>query len=144
MNASPDKNVETIRQKLLDRSVVGLVKYGVTTERTDIDHNGWLNHLQEELLDAAIYIEAANKSLNLYVLTQEVNPYNAFDTAVVVAASKEEALLIHPRGLSIKDIWNLWEDWCEPEYVQVTYTGKAAPYLKSGDIVCSSYIQENN
>lgn len=54
---SPDKNVEAVRQKLLERSEVGFNKYGVTTEREDIDFEGWMNHLQEELLDASIYIE---------------------------------------------------------------------------------------
>lgn len=56
---SPDKNVEAIRQKLLERSEVGLKKYGVTTERDDLDLIQWLTHLQEELLDGAVYIEAA-------------------------------------------------------------------------------------
>ena len=54
---SPDANVEAVRQKLLERSEVGFNKYGVTTEREDIDFEGWMNHLQEELLDASIYIE---------------------------------------------------------------------------------------
>lgn len=58
MSKSPDANVECVRQKLLQRSEVGLRKYGVTTEREDIDLYGWLTHLQEELLDAAVYIEA--------------------------------------------------------------------------------------
>lgn len=42
---------------LLERSIKGYQKYGVTTEREDIDFVGWIQHLQEELLDAAIYIE---------------------------------------------------------------------------------------
>ncbi len=55
---SPDANVELIREALLQRSITGLAKYGVTTaERTDIDFLGWLQHLQEELLDAAVYVE---------------------------------------------------------------------------------------
>ena len=54
---SPDKNVEAVRAKLLERSQVGLAKYGVTTERTDTDLVGWLNHLQEELMDAAVYVQ---------------------------------------------------------------------------------------
>lgn len=58
-NESPDRNVEAIRQSLLERSRVGLAKYGVTTERTDLELADWLRHLQEELLDAAVYIEAA-------------------------------------------------------------------------------------
>lgn len=55
---SPDQNVENVRERLLERSVVGLKKYGVTTERKDLSMLDWLNHLQEELMDAVIYIEA--------------------------------------------------------------------------------------
>lgn len=54
---SPDSNVEAVRQKLLDRSKVGLAKYGVTTERIDIDLYGWIAHLQMELMDASVYCE---------------------------------------------------------------------------------------
>lgn len=42
---------------LRGRVLAGYAKYGVTTERTDIDLRGWLQHLQEELLDAAVYVE---------------------------------------------------------------------------------------
>ena len=56
---SPDQNVERNRQLLLERSVAGLQKYGVTTERSDLTLNQWLQHLLEELLDAANYIQAA-------------------------------------------------------------------------------------
>jgi hypothetical protein len=52
-----DQNVENVRQMLYNRMQTGYKKYGVTTERTDIDFLGWLQHLQEELLDAAVYIE---------------------------------------------------------------------------------------
>ena len=62
--AGPDRNVEAVREKMLQRSIVGLNKYGVTTERTDVDLAGWLEHLQLELLDAAIYIEAAMGRIN--------------------------------------------------------------------------------
>lgn len=55
---SKDRNVEAVREKLLRRSEIGLNKYGTTTERDDIDRLGWLLHLQEELLDACVYIEA--------------------------------------------------------------------------------------
>jgi len=60
---SPDRNVESIRQSLLERSRVGFVKYGVTTERTDLELMDWLKHLQEELLDAAVYVEAVLKRI---------------------------------------------------------------------------------
>mgnify|MGYP003630098738 CR=1 FL=1 len=56
---SPDQNVERNRQLLLERSIAGLQKYGVTTERADLTLNQWLQHLLEELLDGANYIQAA-------------------------------------------------------------------------------------
>ena len=52
-----DKNVEAVKQMMTDRMYKGYTKYGVTTERTDIDLLGWIQHLQEELLDAAVYCE---------------------------------------------------------------------------------------
>lgn len=57
-----DQNVEAVRQKLLDRSQVGIVKYGCTTDREDLSLIDWLTHLQEELMDASVYLEAAIKN----------------------------------------------------------------------------------
>ena len=74
----PDKNVESVRQKLLDRSVVGFAKYNCTTERTDIGLDGWLNHLQQELMDAAIYCQAAmNNQSDIATLEQEIKQVRA-------------------------------------------------------------------
>jgi hypothetical protein len=39
------------------RSERGLKKYGTTLDRNDLTHLEWLQHLQEELMDAALYIE---------------------------------------------------------------------------------------
>lgn len=55
---SKDSNVEAVRTKLNTRAMVGLMKYGVTTERDDLTNSEWLTHLQEELLDASVYIES--------------------------------------------------------------------------------------
>lgn len=60
---SPDVNVDRVRDKLLQRSLDGLKKYHTTTERKDIDLNGWLTHLQEELMDACVYIERIKSDL---------------------------------------------------------------------------------
>jgi hypothetical protein len=60
---SPDENVERVRAAFLSRSQVGLAKYGVTTERVDIDLVGWLQHLQEELMDAVVYLERIKRDL---------------------------------------------------------------------------------
>lgn len=52
-----DSNVEAVRQRLSDRAAVGLQKYGVTTERTDLRFVDWCRHLQDECLDAAVYAQ---------------------------------------------------------------------------------------
>jgi hypothetical protein len=50
-----DKIVEQVRQKLLERSQVGIRKYGSTIwDNTD---ENYMKHLQDELLDGANYCE---------------------------------------------------------------------------------------
>ena len=39
------------------RAKVGLKKYGVTMEREDFTHLDWLTYLQEELMDAVVYLQ---------------------------------------------------------------------------------------
>jgi len=58
-----DSNVESVIKKYRSRAKQGLKKYGATTDRKDIDLIGWLNHIQEELMDATIYIERVKKDL---------------------------------------------------------------------------------
>lgn len=61
---SPDTNVEANRQLLLDRSRVGLRKYGVTTDKNPLSHRQWLRHALEECLDMANYLQAAITQLD--------------------------------------------------------------------------------
>jgi hypothetical protein len=51
------KHEDEVCKKIQARAKVGKAKYGVTMERTDLDIVGWLTHLQEELMDAAVYVE---------------------------------------------------------------------------------------
>ena len=43
--------------RLQERTEVGLRKYGVTMERTDLSELDWLNHALEETLDLAVYLQ---------------------------------------------------------------------------------------
>lgn len=43
--------------KIQSRAATGAKKYGVTMDRKDLTFRQWVQHLQEELLDAAIYAE---------------------------------------------------------------------------------------
>ena len=50
-----DPVVESVRQKLLDRSNVGIKKYNTTLDSNNTDN--YFNHLQQELMDASLYIQ---------------------------------------------------------------------------------------
>ena len=52
-----DEVVNAVRQKLAERSALGIAKYGTTMARTDLSRLDWLRHAQEELMDGAIYLE---------------------------------------------------------------------------------------
>lgn len=52
-----DTIVDSVRFKYKKRSDVGIAKYGVTLDREDLDMVQWLTHLQEELMDATLYVE---------------------------------------------------------------------------------------
>lgn len=54
-----DPVVEAVVERLRSRSLRGRAKYGVGLDRSDLDLLAWLVHLQEELLDAAGYIQSA-------------------------------------------------------------------------------------
>ena len=52
-----------VMAKYYERSKRGQAKYGTNLDRTDIDLLGWLDHLQEELMDATLYIEKLKKEI---------------------------------------------------------------------------------
>jgi len=52
-----DRVVESVIDQLRTRAEKGKEKYGTTMERDDLSPLQWLQHLQEELMDAAVYVE---------------------------------------------------------------------------------------
>ena len=52
-----DSYVQIVKAKFEQRSQTGMKKYGTNLEREDLDIFEWLNHLQEELMDATLYVE---------------------------------------------------------------------------------------
>jgi hypothetical protein len=52
-----DPIVLKVLAKYYERSQLGIKKYGRTLDRDDLNLTDWLNHLQEELMDATLYIE---------------------------------------------------------------------------------------
>jgi len=59
-----DPIIEKVCDQLVSRSNVGYKKYGVTLDEDAPDLQKWLQHLQEELLDAANYVEKLKSVLN--------------------------------------------------------------------------------
>jgi hypothetical protein len=56
-----DPVVERVVDKFVGRSDVGFEKYGVTLEDDPSEMLEWLNHLQEELMDAVLYLQKAKE-----------------------------------------------------------------------------------
>ena len=52
-----DPVVERVVDKFVSRSDVGYKKYGVTLDEDQSNIFQWINHLQEELMDAVLYLQ---------------------------------------------------------------------------------------
>ena len=59
-----DSIVESVISKFQQRSEIGIKKYGKTLDRTDLNFIEWVNHLQEELMDAILYAEKLKQNAN--------------------------------------------------------------------------------
>ncbi len=57
-----DPVVERVVDKFKQRSDVGYKKYGITLEDDPSKVIDWLNHLQEELMDAVLYLQKAKET----------------------------------------------------------------------------------
>ena len=52
-----DPVVERVVDKFVDRSDVGFEKYKITLDKDPSNMFIWMNHLQEELMDAVLYLQ---------------------------------------------------------------------------------------
>jgi len=59
-----DSIVESVIAKFKQRSDIGIKKYGKTLDREDLNFIEWVNHLQEELMDAILYAEKTKQNAN--------------------------------------------------------------------------------
>jgi hypothetical protein len=65
-SSSGDPVVDDIRERLLQRSRAGQLKYGKTLARDDLSLTDWLKHQRDELLDGALYAEATIRRLFVF------------------------------------------------------------------------------
>jgi len=54
---STDSVVFSIVSQFIQRSEIGKTKYGTTLDRTDLSVLEWIQHAQEEHMDAILYLE---------------------------------------------------------------------------------------
>lgn len=59
-----DPIVEQVVNKFDTRSNVGIQKYGTTLDENKATLVEWLNHLQEELMDATLYVQKLKSDLD--------------------------------------------------------------------------------
>ena len=65
MNTNTDKNEEvkldsvvtSVLQQFISRATFGKQKYGTDLDRTDLSIIEWIQHAQEEHMDAILYLE---------------------------------------------------------------------------------------
>lgn len=56
-----DSVVTSVIEKFKQRSEFGQRKYGTNLDRTDLKFLDWVIHMQEELMDAILYLEKMKK-----------------------------------------------------------------------------------
>ena len=61
MKEIKDSIVASVVEKYKERSEAGIEKYGTTLERNLLTFDEWMTHLQQELMDATLYIEKIKK-----------------------------------------------------------------------------------
>ena len=88
-----DKIVQTVLRKMDERSLIGQKKYGATMmqeiEGQEKDLNRFLIDVQEELMDALLYIEAAKRCLQDEIEEAALNRYESVENIIV----KDEKIL---------------------------------------------------
>ncbi len=93
-----DKIVQQVLKKMDERSLIGQKKYGATMmqeiEGQEKDLNRFLIDVQEELMDALLYIEAAKRCLQDEIeesMLKKINNYS-FESSYNIDVKNEEIL----------------------------------------------------
>ena len=98
MSTSKDTIVQSIVEKFLSRSSLGIEKYGTTLDREDLSTLEWINHAQEELMDAILYLERLKREFSRSTPIPPETPPNTPPTASILSSifqrsgSTDEAL----------------------------------------------------
>ena len=75
-----DPVVERVVDKFVSRSDVGYKKYGVTLDEDKSNIFQWINHLQEELMDAVLYLQKLKEESTDELQQTLLNSFNEEET----------------------------------------------------------------
>ena len=128
-----DPVVQSVVNKFVDRSDVGFAKYGTTMRDDNSDVFVWLNHLQEELMDATLYLQRLKEEISDLreekALINELNEIDIIDEFIFIPKKKEKKLKLKKSSeqkLGRGDHFNFTID--EPKYNR-TISSIAASHL---------------
>jgi hypothetical protein len=97
-----DPVVQSVVNKFVDRSDVGFKKYGKTLRNDQSDVFVWLNHLQEELMDATLYLQRLKEEISTLreekALLKELNEIDVIDAFEIRVKKKNRSKPGNGRG----------------------------------------------
>jgi hypothetical protein len=100
-----DPVVQSVVNKFVDRSDVGFKKYGKTLRNDPSDVFVWLNHLQEELMDATLYLQRLKEEIStlreekaLLLELNDIDVIDVFEFPIKVKKKKKSLKTGNGRG----------------------------------------------
>jgi hypothetical protein len=100
-----DPVVQSVVNKFVDRSDVGFKKYGKTLRDDQSDVFVWLNHLQEELMDATLYLQRLKEEIStlreekaLLLELNDIDVIDVFEFPIKVKKKKKSLKTGNGRG----------------------------------------------
>jgi len=119
-----DPVVQCVVNKFVDRSDVGFAKYKTTMRDDQSDVFVWLNHLQEELMDATLYLQRLKEEISTLreekALLNSINDIDVID-AFVFEPKKKEGTLKKKRKNGHGRNWTIDDDDVEKQEEMYKY-----------------------
>lgn len=85
-----DPVVKRVVNKFVSRSDIGFEKYGVTLQDDPSEMFEWLNHLQEELMDAVLYLQKAKETYTDKIQDEMIVGMDPYEISNCVKMSENE------------------------------------------------------